>query len=62
MQGRNIRLPQPLIDRLEAMRQRLERDPRVAAKGQVTFALTLRIALQRGLEALEAEYPQEDRQ
>jgi hypothetical protein len=48
-----------MIDRIEAIRLRLERDPRVAAKGRVTFALTLRIALQRGLEALEAEYPQE---
>jgi hypothetical protein len=57
MQGRQIRLPQDMIDRIEALIPKLERDPRIAAKGRVTFALTLRIALQRGLEDLEREYP-----
>jgi hypothetical protein len=59
MQGRQIRLPQEMIERIEVIRSRLERDPRVSAQGRVTFALALRIALQRGLEELEREYPSE---
>jgi hypothetical protein len=57
-----VRLPEELANRLRALQVRLERDPRIAAKGRVTFALTLRIAVQRGLEVLEREYPQEGAQ
>jgi len=51
----NLRLPQALLDRAEALVPALEADVKLQAS-RVTRAVVIRLALARGLEALEAEY------
>ncbi len=58
----NLRLPATMLDRVEALRLALvERDPMMRAVGNVTQAAVLRLALDRGLASLAAEFlPGED--
>ena len=51
----NLRLPQALLDRAEALVPALEADPKLQAS-RVTRAVVIRLALAKGLEALEEEY------
>ena len=51
-----IRLPAGVVARADALIEPMAADPKLAALGTVTKAVVLRVALVRGLEALEAEY------
>ena len=50
----NLRLPRALLDRAEALVPALESDPKLQAS-RVTRAVVIRLALAKGLEALEDE-------
>ena len=51
----NLRLPRALLDRAEALVPALEADVKLQAS-RVTRAVVIRLALAKGLEALEEEY------
>ena len=50
-----LRLPRSLRQRAQRLRKRMGQSP-LAAVGQVTESAVLKLALARGLDALEAEY------
>jgi hypothetical protein len=51
-----FRVPAEAIRRADALRPRVARDPSVAAVGRITRSAILRMALMKGLEALEVQY------
>jgi len=51
----SIRLPTDLLDRAEKLAQQFARDPSHASVYRVSRAAALRMALLRGVEALEAD-------
>jgi hypothetical protein len=51
----SIRVPRGFLERVEKLARRLAKDPRHSTAYRVTRASTLRLALLRGVEALEAE-------
>lgn len=51
-----VRLPREVLKRLDAMAALLDADPAVGAMGPVSRSAVLRLALVRGLDALEAEH------
>lgn len=56
----SLRLDPELVARADALVERLERDPVLAAaSGNVSRSTVLRLALVRGLRELEREYPAE---
>jgi len=52
----SIRVPREVLRRAEGLRPRIARDRSVAMLGKVTQSTVLKLALLRGLDALEAEY------
>lgn len=52
----SVRLPADLVKRLDALIPKLERVPALAALGALTRSKVLRLALVRGVDALEAEH------
>lgn len=58
----SLRLPSSLLERCDALAERLRVDPDLAAMGRVTRTMVIRLALQRGLDQLEkAQTPARDR-
>lgn len=59
----SVRLPEEVLERLDALAARLAEDPtiRALAGGTLSRSAVLRIAVTRGLEVLEAEHPPSDR-
>ena len=51
-----VRVPQALVDRLDALVPLLADVPELATKANVTRSDALRLCVLRGLEALEAEH------
>jgi hypothetical protein len=51
-----LRLPQSMIDRADALLDRLARDEEAVLLGRVSRSIVLRLAVLRGLEQLEAEH------
>lgn len=51
-----VRLPGETIRRMDALRTKLAKDATVGALGRVTRSTVLKLALARGLDALEQEY------
>lgn len=51
-----VRVPQALVDRIDALVPLLGDEPELATKANVTRADALRLCVLRGLEALEAEH------
>lgn len=51
-----LRLPAGLVARLDALIPVLEQKPQIAAMGKVTRSKAARLALLRGLDALEREH------
>jgi len=51
-----VRVPQALVDRIDALVPLLADAPELATAANVTRADALRLCVLRGLEALEAEY------
>ncbi len=52
----SLRVPRDLGRRVEALRPRIAKDRSVATLGKVTQSTVLKLALLRGLDALEQEY------
>lgn len=52
----SIRVPRDIVKRAEAIRPRMAKDRAIATLGKVTPSTVFKLALLRGLEALEAEY------
>ena len=52
----SIRVPADLIKRATRLTPKIGRDPAVATVGRVTRSTVIKLALMRGLDALEAEY------
>jgi len=53
----SIRIPEPLLDRARDLAKVLNEDPEIVmVHGRVTLSTALRLALLRGLVALEAEH------
>lgn len=52
----SIRVPGEVVKRADALRAKIARDRSVAMLGKVTSSTVFKLALLRGLEALEAEY------
>lgn len=50
-----LRLPEDILKRLDALTALLQKDPNFRAMGTVTRSTALRLALIRGLEVLEQE-------
>lgn len=50
-----IRLPEEIMARADALIPALEADPAIRAHGRVTRSTAIRIAILRGLDALEAD-------
>ena len=48
-----VRMPAGLADRLDRLVPQLAADPHLAAAGRVTRSMVARLALMRGLQALE---------
>ena len=51
----SLRLPKPLLDRAEALVAKLKKKPEFAVQ-RITRSTVIRLALMRGLDALEAEH------
>lgn len=51
-----LRLPQSLLDRADALLERLAREEEAVLLGRVSRSIVLRLAVLRGLESLEAEH------
>lgn len=51
-----LRVPQALLDRADALIERLARDEEAVLLGRVSRSIVLRLALLRGLEQLEARH------
>ena len=51
----SVRLPSKLIDRLDELIPVLEDDPSMMAMGTITRSKVIRLALLRGVEALEED-------
>jgi hypothetical protein len=52
----SIRVPRDVLKRTEGLRPKIAKDRSVAMLGKVTQSTVLKLALLRGLEALEQEY------
>jgi hypothetical protein len=52
----SIRVPREVMKRAEGLRPRIAKDRSVAMLGKVTQSTVLKLALMRGLDALEREY------
>ena len=52
-----IRLPKPLVQRIEAVVLRLKRHGRLGAR-RITFSAAIRLAIDKGLDVLEREDPE----
>jgi hypothetical protein len=57
----SIRLPQELLDRIEALVPVVAADPVFAAFGRVGRSSVLRLSLVRGVESLEKRYKAKSR-
>lgn len=53
----SLRLPEEFIKRADALAKRLRHVPELAATGDVNRSKVLRLAIAKGLAALEAEHP-----
>ena len=53
-----FRLPADLLDRVDALVPRLRGNAELRAWGRVSRAAVLRLLILKGLEVLEAEYPE----
>lgn len=51
-----LRLPSELVSRAEFLRPMIEKDPELRAWGRVSRSAVLRLAILKGLEALETQY------
>lgn len=54
----SIRLPEPLVERLDVLAERLNADPKRSLERNFKRSDAFRLALIRGIEAMEAELPQ----
>ena len=52
----SLRVTADVLRRADALRLKVARNPNVLPLGQVTQSTVLKLALLRGLDALEAEY------
>ncbi len=52
----NVRLPTELLERAEALVAELEKDPQLRVTGRVSRSTVLRLAVWKGIEALETAY------
>lgn len=52
----SLRVPRDLVRRVEGLRPKIAKNRAVATLGKVTQSTVLKLALLRGLDALEAEY------
>lgn len=52
----SLRVPRELVKRVDGLQPKIARDRAIATLGKVTQSTVLKLALLRGLEALEAEY------
>jgi hypothetical protein len=52
----SARVPPDLAKRLDKLKAKLERDPTVRTLGKVNRSMVVKLALLRGVEALEAQY------
>ena len=52
----SLRLPKSLLERLEALVPHLEGDPSMGAWGKPTRSVMIRMAIMKGIEALEDQY------
>ena len=52
----SLRLPGALLERLEALVPHLVEDPSMGAWGRPTRSVLIRMAIMKGVEALEAQY------
>jgi len=52
----SIRVPVDLVKRATRLTPKVGRDPAVTTVGRVTRSTVIKLALRRGLDALEAEY------
>jgi predicted transcriptional regulator len=51
-----VRLPAGVVARLDALTDAMKTAPRLSAVGRITRSAVARLALEAGLESLEAEY------
>jgi len=51
-----VRLPPEMLRRAEALVSKMAKDPTLSALGRVTRSTVLKIAVARGLQALEQQY------
>lgn len=53
--GQPVKMPAELLDRIDSFVPRLEKYPEILAYGRVSRASVIRLALTKGLEALERD-------
>ena len=56
-----LRLPQAIVDRLDALAPLLAAAPELALSHKVSRSQAIQLAILRGLEVLEREYKQQDK-
>jgi hypothetical protein len=56
MRAVTIRMPESIAGRIEALVPKVGADPNHAAQGGASLATVLRLAVARGVEALEREF------
>lgn len=54
----SVRLPVDIVERMEAVRERIQASPEYYGKVNVSAAVVVRMALLSGLEAVEKQYPE----
>ncbi len=57
----SIRLPIEVIERMEKLQTRIQAAPEYAGAVNITTAAVIRMALIKGMDTLEKDYPIDDR-